>query len=83
MTTQRSYSDFIVEIKKSLPKYFGFEGLGIMFRDVKTGSMFTIEQNFDDTEVKQMNDFIAKKRAGIPVSDEERILDFERQMKRR
>lgn len=35
ITTQRSYSDFIIQAKDSLAKFFGFEGVGIMFADTK------------------------------------------------
>lgn len=31
--TQRSYSDFIMNCREILPRYFGFEGIGILFRD--------------------------------------------------
>jgi hypothetical protein len=34
--------------KKILPEFFGFEGIGILFRDHVTDHLFTIEQ--DDRE---------------------------------
>ena len=43
ISTQRSYQDFIVNIRKVLPDFFGFEGVGLLFRDEKTGNLFVIE----------------------------------------
>jgi len=34
--TQRSYADFILKCRKELPEFFGFEGIGILFRDTKS-----------------------------------------------
>lgn len=31
---------------------FGFEGVGIMFRDTKNGNMFTIQGKLDEEEIK-------------------------------
>ena len=41
--TQRSYSDYIMNCRKILPEFFGFEGVGILFRDQTTDNLFTIE----------------------------------------
>lgn len=42
-------------MRVSLPKFFGFEGLGIMFRDVKSDEYFTIEENQAQEEGKEQN----------------------------
>ena len=60
ITTQRSYSDFIINAKASLARFFGFEGVGIMFADTKLNQMFTIEQNLEEHEWKQMREFKKK-----------------------
>ena len=43
--TQRSYSDYIMNCRKILPQFFGFEGVGILFRDQLTDNLFSIEQD--------------------------------------
>ena len=43
ISTQRSFSDYIMNCKKILPEFFGFEGLGILFRDHESENLFTIE----------------------------------------
>lgn len=54
ISTQRSYSDLIIASQEVLPSFFQFEGLGILFRDKKTNYLFTIEQTFDEIEIKKM-----------------------------
>lgn len=56
ISTQRSYADLIWRIKKIMPKFLGFEGLGILFRDIKTDNLFTISDNFDENELKEIKD---------------------------
>ena len=34
-------------MKTALPKFFGFEGIGILLRDLKTQELFTISENHD------------------------------------
>ena len=43
ISTQRSFSDYIMHCKKILPTFFGFEGVGILFRDHESENLFTIE----------------------------------------
>ena len=33
ISSQRSYADFSMRVHENLPKYFGFEGIGILFTD--------------------------------------------------
>lgn len=54
-----------------------------MFRDVHTGSMFTINAKLDEEELKAEEEFFAKKREGKPTTKQEEILEFERQHKKR
>ncbi len=83
MTTQRSYSDFLTESKKGLPGFFGFEGVGILLFDFKRLELFTIDQNFTEDELAQMRSVAFKKKNNLPISEEEKLEDFERQFKRR
>ena len=46
--TQRSYSDYIMNCREILPEYFGFEGVGILFRDQNTDNLFNIEENEEE-----------------------------------
>ncbi len=48
ISTQRSYSDFIMNCKTTLPQFFGFEGVGILFRDHKTDNLFNIGDDEND-----------------------------------
>jgi hypothetical protein len=38
-------------VKRALPEFFGFEGVGILFLDQKTKELFTIDVNFSDEEL--------------------------------
>lgn len=73
----------ILNAKKVLPEYFQFEGVGILLRDTKDNTLFTIEQTFDDDEEALMKQCQEKKDKKMLLTKEERLLDFERQMKRR
>ena len=42
ITTQRSYRSLITEIKLLLPRYFGFDSVGVLLLDTKTNDLFTI-----------------------------------------
>jgi len=40
--TEKNLKDFVKNIKEKLPGYFGFEAAGILLRDVKSDSIFTM-----------------------------------------
>jgi len=61
-----------------LPAYFQFEGLGILFKDIKTESLFTINQTFDEDELAFMSKIEIKKTKHIDLTKDERLADFER-----
>ena len=42
--TQRSQTDLVHQIKESLPKFFGFDGAGILLRDVKTELLLSLNE---------------------------------------
>lgn len=49
--SERNQSDLIKNMKEQLPKYFGFEGAGILLRDVKTDFIYTMyELSKDETD---------------------------------
>lgn len=42
--TQRSYAELVRNLKQSLPRYFGFQAVGVMLKDQKTDLMFTVNE---------------------------------------
>ena len=36
--------------REELTKYFGFEGFGLLFKDVKTNELFSYEREYTDKE---------------------------------
>lgn len=78
ISTQRSYADLIFKIKRILPEFMGFEGIGILFRDTKTDNLFTISDTFDESDLKMIKLFEEKLKRGEFLSEEERLLDVER-----
>lgn len=82
ITTQRSYADFILKCRAELPALLEFEGIGILFRDGDSSNLFNVELNFTEPEIMQLKEFENKKMKGIPLTDQERIENFERQMKK-
>lgn len=63
-----------------MPEFFGFEGVGILFRDHATSNLFSIEQeeNEEDTAVvkRKLKDPHSKKKQEL--SHEEAIDDVAR-----
>lgn len=81
--TQRSYSDYIMNCRKILPEFFGFEGVGILFRDQQTDNLFSIEQDDhegDDDLIKLKE---RKRKNKQELTEEEAVKDAERQYRRR
>jgi len=54
ISTQRSYSDLIMSVKTIFPKYFGFEGAGILLYDRQKDTLFCIEQSFTDEQLEDI-----------------------------
>lgn len=73
ISTQRSYADFILKSREFLPQYFDFEGLGILFRDVKTNNLFSIEQTYNEVEIAELKKLDEKKKKGIILTKEEKL----------
>ena len=44
ISTQRSYADFMLAAKRIIPDFFGFEGVGILFRDSVKNTLFSVEE---------------------------------------
>ena len=42
---QRSYRDMLRAMRDALPKFFGFEGLGLLLRDTKTNELFSMSED--------------------------------------
>ena len=81
--TQRSYSDYIMNCRKVLPEFFGFEGVGILFRDQTTDNLFSIEQDEQegDNAMIKLKEQRARMKEGL--TQEEAIKDAERQYRKR
>lgn len=77
ISTQRSYADIITSCRQELCKYFGFEGLGLLFRDTATNDLFSVERDFSQDEEAEAARLREKKRQGKTLSDEERLRDLE------
>jgi len=39
------------KIKECIPQFFGFDGIGVLFRDTKTNQLFAIEDSQDDEDL--------------------------------
>ena len=42
--TQRSYKGLITTMRERLPSFFGFDAIGVLLKDQKTGDLFTISE---------------------------------------
>lgn len=62
ITTQRNFVGLLRQVQSLLPEFFGFEGVGIMFRDMKTGNMFTISAKLDEQELAAEEEYYERKR---------------------
>jgi len=54
ISTQRSYADLILSVKTIFPKYFGFEGAGILLYDKQKDTLFSTEKNYSDEQLKDI-----------------------------
>jgi hypothetical protein len=59
----------------------GFDGIGILFRDTKTDNLFTISDTFDEADLRVIKEYEEKLKRGELLSEEEKIIDFERQFR--
>ena len=65
-----------------MPKYFGFEGVAILLKDIKTNELFTLEyDDLNPNEIKLDVYVKEQRKKSIPLTTEERIRDFERQLR--
>ena len=64
--------------KKILPEFFGFEGVGILFRDHESENLFTIEQDELEGDSK-----IIETKSKRKLTDTEQVQDAERQYRQR
>ena len=78
ISTQRSLADFMLACDEYLSEYLQFEGVGILFKDTKRSGMFSLQQNYNDEQQRQLDELRMKKARGIELSVEERIADIER-----
>ena len=54
ISTKRSLPELALAMKRLLPKYFDFEAVGVLFRDQKAESMFTVNQIEIDEEPEEL-----------------------------
>jgi hypothetical protein len=50
--TQRTFSELFKNMRDFLPKFFGFESVGILLRDQQTQELFTFVETFDSKVMK-------------------------------
>ena len=81
ISTQRSYADLIFKIKKILPEFMGFDGIGILFRDTKTDNLFTISDTIDEADLRMIKEHEEKLKRGELLSEDDKLVDFERQFR--
>ena len=81
--TQRSYSDYVFNCKKILPDYFGFETIGILFRDQQDDYLFAYEDQQSDYDDLMRKMIEGKIKKGEKLTEAELKEDFQRQYKRR
>ena len=79
LSSQRCVSDLIIAMEQHLPKYLGFEGLGILLVDTVKGGLFNIRTDTYTDEEKALMKLVARKRANKEVlTKEERLKDLKR-----
>ena len=78
ISTQRSYVDYIMNCSKILPEFFGFEGVGILFRDHQTNNLFSIEQDEAEGEGE-----LKRQKLSQTLTPENEMADAQRQFRRR
>ena len=81
--TQRSYSDFILKCSKILPDFFGFEGVGILFRDHTNSTLFSIELDEKESEAELLKIKEQKIKNNEKLTEDEIFRDIQRQYRRR
>ena len=70
-------------MRKILPKFFNFEGIGILFRDIKDNNLFSIDNSIDEDDVHIMKVLEDKEKNNEELTEEEKIMLAERQHKKR
>ena len=50
ISTQRSYFDLLINCREVLPTFFGFDYLGILFRDTTDDYLFSYEEELTEAE---------------------------------
>ena len=81
--TQRSYSDYIMNCREILPEFFGFEGVGILFRDSHTDNLFSIEDAEEEGDKEIIKVSKERARKNEHLTREEAIKDAARQYRKR
>ena len=81
--TQRSYADLLWHARKILPDFFGFEGVGILFRDRRDNNLFSIEEHEEDEDKEILKIREERKKNNELLTEEEKLDDVERQYRKR
>ena len=67
--------------REELTKYFGFEGFGLLFKDVKSWDLFSYERDFSTQEQHDIAMLKEKKKEGFIMTVDERLRDIEYQLR--
>lgn len=68
-------------MKTIFPKFFSFEGAGILLFDKAQGVLFCMEQVYTEEQQNEIDLVREKKNKGQALSPDEILKDFERQLK--
>jgi len=60
-----------MSVKTIFPKYFGFEGAGILLYDKLKETLFCIEKVYTDEQLREIEIFRQKKHRGDALTSEE------------
>ena len=69
--------------RKILPDFFGFEGVGILFRDRNDNNLFSIEEHEEEEDREILRIREAREKNHEELTEEEKLEDVERQYRRR
>lgn len=78
VSTQRSCADLVLAVEEEIPRYLGFEGVGVLFKDTKTNGLFSLQPDYNEDEFSLIEKIKGKRMRGEELTTEERIKDFER-----
>lgn len=71
VAAQRCYADFSLYCRKVLADFFGFDGIGILYRDRRDNNLFSIEETEDQADQKILQIREERDKKGEELTQEE------------